>query len=40
MKCYKVLDPAFGLTKQKIDVYETDEKYWQSMWHKPVAGKE
>ncbi len=40
MKRYKVLDDAFDLTKHKIDVYETDMKYWQSMWHRPVAGKE
>ena len=40
MKRYKVLDPAFDLTKQKINVYEMDMKYWQSMWHKPVASKE
>ena len=40
MKCYKVLDPAFDLTKQKIDVYEMDMRYWQSMWHKPMLAKE
>ena len=40
MKRYKVLDPAFDLKTQKIDVYEMDMKYWQSMWHKPVKNKE
>jgi hypothetical protein len=40
MKRYKVLDDAFDLTKQKINVYEMDMKYWRSMWHKPTAGKE
>jgi len=40
MKRYKILDPAFDPAKQEIDVYETDDKYFRSMWHKPVTGKE
>jgi hypothetical protein len=40
MKRYKVLDPAFDLKTQEIDVYEMDMKYWRSMWHKPVKDKE
>ncbi|MBT3199671.1 MAG: hypothetical protein HN350_07120 [Phycisphaerales bacterium] len=40
MKRYKVLDPAFDLKTQKIDVYKMDEIYWRSMWHKPIASKE
>ena len=40
MKRYKVLDDAFDLKTRTIDVYETDMKYWRSMWHKPVKNKE
>ncbi len=27
--------PSFHLEKDPIDVYATDEAYWQSFWHRP-----
>jgi len=40
MKRYGVLPQSFDAAKGPIDVYQTDQKYWESMWHKPVGGKE
>jgi len=37
MKRYGVLPQSFDLQKDRIDVYETDRKYWRSMW--PGNGK-
>ena len=35
MKRYGVLPAIFDLSKDPINVYETDKRYWQSMWHQP-----
>ncbi|MDP6723019.1 MAG: hypothetical protein QGF59_30425, partial [Pirellulaceae bacterium] len=35
MKRYGVLPATFDLSKDPINVYETDKRYWQSMWHQP-----
>ena len=32
MKRYGVLPASFDLAKDPIDVYETDRKYWRSLW--------
>jgi hypothetical protein len=34
---YGVLPADFDSTTDPIDVYDTDRRYWESMWHKPVA---
>ena len=35
---YGVLPASFDLVKDPIDVYATDEAYWQSFWHRPSRG--
>jgi len=37
MKKYGVLPKAFDPSKDKIDIFETDQKYWKSLWYKPTA---
>ena len=37
MKRYGVLPASFDLAKDPIDVYQTDEAYWRSLWWKPTA---
>jgi hypothetical protein len=37
MKKYGVLPKTFDQAKDKIDVFETDQKYWKSLWYKPKA---
>ena len=36
MKRYGILPPGFEATRDKLDVYETDQAYWQSFWYRPV----
>lgn len=36
MKRYGILPKDFDVNKDPIDVYETDQKYWKSLWHVPV----
>ena len=33
---YGILPIGFDATTDPIDVYDTDRRYWESMWHKPV----
>jgi hypothetical protein len=33
---YGVLPPAFDPAKDPINVYETDQRYWQSFWYQPI----
>jgi hypothetical protein len=33
---YGVLPAGFDCTTDSIDVYDTDRRYWKSMWHQPV----
>jgi hypothetical protein len=35
MKRYGVLPETFDLDRDKIDVFETDRRYFESMWHHP-----
>ncbi len=35
MKRYGILPATFDLAEDDIDVYETDRRYWSSLWHKP-----
>ena len=40
MKRFGILPQSFDLAKDAIDVYETDRKYWESMWHLPQSDAE
>jgi hypothetical protein len=33
---YGILPSDFDITRDAIDVYETDRRYWRSMWHTPM----
>ena len=35
MKRFGLLPESFDLAKDPINVYETDEAYWRSLWHRP-----
>ncbi|UDQ98906.1 hypothetical protein AAEX28_02180 [Lentisphaerota bacterium WC36G] len=35
MKKYGVIHEDFDINKDKIDFYQTDRIYWESMWHYP-----
>lgn len=35
MKRYGILPDTFDRAKDPIDVFETDQRYWQSLWHHP-----
>ena len=35
MKRYGILQPSFDLAKDPVDVYKTDEAYWESFWCRP-----
>jgi hydrazine synthase alpha subunit-like protein/WD40 repeat protein len=37
MKRYGILPPELDTAANPIDVYATDEAYWQSFWHRPAA---
>jgi len=37
MKRFGVLPKSFDMAKEPINVYETDRKYWQSLWHDSEA---
>jgi hypothetical protein len=34
---YGILPAEFDINQDPIDVYETDRRYWQSLWHQPVS---
>lgn len=38
MKKYGVLPQSFDITKNEIDVFQTDQKYWKSFWYVPGSG--
>jgi hypothetical protein len=38
MKRYGVLPETFDIDRDKIDVFETDRRYWESMWYYPRGG--
>ena len=35
MKKYGILPPAFDLAQDSLDVFATDQQYWQSLWYRP-----
>ena len=35
MKRYGVLPDSFDAEQQPVNVYELDQKYWESKWHIP-----
>ncbi len=35
MKRFGILPRSFDIARDPVDVYETEEKYWQSLWHHP-----
>jgi hypothetical protein len=37
MKRYGVLPTTFQMGENPIDIYATDQAYWQSLWHRPSA---
>jgi len=37
MKRFGILPASFDLAKDRIDVFETDQKYWRSFWHLPAT---
>ena len=37
MKRYGILPGTFRLATDPINVYETDQAYWRSLWHRPAA---
>jgi len=36
MKRYGILPADFDPAKQKVDVYDLDRRYWESLWYKPA----
>ena len=36
MRRYGVLPATFDVEKDPIDVFETDQAYWRTMWHRPA----
>ncbi len=36
MQRYGILPPDFDIDRDPLDVYATDEDYWQSLWHRPT----
>ena len=36
MKKYGILPVSFDLAKDEIDIFETDQRYWESFWYKPI----
>jgi hypothetical protein len=37
MKRYGILPAALNPATDPIDVYETDQAYWRSFWHRPAG---
>jgi hypothetical protein len=37
MKKYAILPAAFDLTKNNLDVFQTDQSYWKSFWYQPAV---
>ena len=35
MKKYGILPDSFDLAKDPIDIYKTDQRYWESLWYYP-----
>ncbi len=36
MKRFDILPDSFDLVRDDIDVYDTEQRYWASMWHQPA----
>jgi len=39
MKRFGVLKPEFNLDREPIDIFETDQHYWQLFWYRPGSEK-
>jgi mono/diheme cytochrome c family protein len=39
MKRFGILPESFDMAKENVDPYETDRRYWRSLWHKPSANE-
>ncbi len=39
MKRFGVLPESFDPTKEKVDPYLIDQRYWESLWYQPVIGE-
>lgn len=39
MKKFGILPDSFDVDKDSIDVYETDQRYWESLWYYPDSTK-
>jgi hypothetical protein len=39
MKRFEILPESFDLVQDSINVYETDQKYWRSLWWQPERGE-
>lgn len=39
MKRFGILPKSFDATKEKVDPYELDQRYWKSLWYKPPTGE-
>jgi hypothetical protein len=36
-KAYAILPASFDRTKDRLDVFQTDQSYWKSFWYQPAA---
>jgi hypothetical protein len=39
MKRFGILGASFDVDRDPIDVYETDRRYWQSLWYCPSGAE-
>ncbi|MHC4111599.1 MAG: HzsA-related protein [Planctomycetota bacterium] len=39
MKRFGVLKPEFNLDREPIDIFETDQRYWELFWYRPRSEK-
>ncbi|MFV1994983.1 MAG: hypothetical protein ACC661_06070, partial [Verrucomicrobiales bacterium] len=39
MKRFGILPESFDATRETVDSYQLDQRYWESLWYKPQAGK-
>ena len=36
MKRFGILPDSFDITRETVNPYELDQRYWESLWYKPV----
>ena len=39
MKRFGILPESFDPAKERVDVYQLDQRYWQSLWYQPTTKK-